>query len=460
MADDKKIVNSVVELSVDPNNTTAFLSFTKPENGGADMTYEKIMAALEAKHISFGIMENDLLEAVEKKRYNENICAARWQPPVDGQDGAVTYLFKTNAVIAPTEDEKGFVDYKNLGIVNNITKGTTIATITLPTEGEPGRNILGAAVPQRRGVPARVSAANGTQLVNNGTELIAARNGNLRFVNGSFNVEEDLIITEDVGVSTGNIDFIGNVTVRGNVLEGYRVSSKKNITVNGSAIGAELCADGDIILRTGCINSTITCKGSVRAGFFESSRITCGHDVEGGSFVGGEVFASGNINATGKGIMVGGKYTALENIVAGTIGSENYTRTLISLGNNAVLSEERDALERSIAEMEDKADQLGKILAMLNEQSKKAKLPPEREQMKTEALRSRLKLQAQVRSSKTRIEQINESLMVAQQLTVSVRKAFYPGVTLRINNCIKQVNEVNSHCRATIEDGDIVFKLL
>ena len=457
---DEKIVNSVVELSVDPNSTTAFLTFTKPENGGIDMTFEKVMAALSEKNISFGIMEDALREAVEKKRYGENICAARWQPPVDGEDGAVTYLFKTSSIIAPTEDEKGIVDYKNLGIVNNITKGTTIATITLPTEGTPGRNILGAPVMQRKGVPAKVNAGKGTTLVNDNTELIAACDGNLRFTGGAFTVEEELMIAEDVGVSTGNIDFIGSVSVRGNVLEGYRVSSKKNITVNGSVIGAELIADGDITVRTGCINSTVKCKGCVRSGFFENSRITSEQNVEGGSFVGGEVFAGGNINATGKGIMVGGKYTALENIEAGTIGSESYARTMISLGNNAVLSEELDGLNHSILEMEDKADQLGKILVMLNEQSKKAKLSPEREQMKAEALRSRLKLQAEVKKARIRIDQINESLMVAQQLTVSVRKAIYPGVSLRINNCVKQVNDVNSHCRATIEDGDIVFKLL
>lgn len=460
MADEKKIVHSVAELSVDPNNTTAFLSFTKPENGGADITYEKITSALEEKHICFGIMEKDLRDAVEKKRYNENICAARWQPPEDGADGKITYLFKTNSVIAPTEDEHGIVDYKNLGVVNNITKGTTIATITLPTEGKPGKNILGMPVPQKRGIAARVNVAKGTSLVNDNTELIAACDGNLRFVNGSFMVDEELIIAEDVGASTGNIDFIGNVIVRGNVMEGFRVSSKKNITVNGSVVGAELCADGDIVVRTGCINSTISCKGSVRSGFCENSRISCENNVEGSSFVGGEVFAGGSINATGKGIMVGGKYTALENIEAGTIGSENYTKTLISLGNNAVLSEERDSLERSIAEMEDKFDQLGKILTMLTEQSKKAKLPPEREQLKAEALRNRLKLQVEIKKSKTRIEQIDESLMVAQQLTVSVRKAIYPGVTLRINNCVKLVNEVNSHCRATIVDGDIAFMLL
>lgn len=460
MAEDKKIVHSIVELSADPNNTTAFISFTKPENGGVDITYEKILSALGEKHISFGIMENDLREAVEKKRYNENICAARWLPPEDGVDGKVTYLFKTNSVIAPTEDEHGIVDYKNLGIVNNITKGTTIATITLPTEGKPGKNILGMPVPQKKGVEARVNASKGTSLVNNNTELIAACDGNLRFANGAFMVDEELIIAEDVGASTGNIDFIGNVIIRGNVMEGFRVSSKKNITVNGSAVGAELCADGDVIVRTGCINSTISSKGNIRSGFFENSRITCENNVEGGSFVGGEVFAEGSISATGKGIMVGGKYTALENIEAGTIGSENYTKTLVSLGNNAVLSEERDILVRSIAEMEDKSDQLGKILEMLTEQAKKAKLPPEREQLKAEALRNKLKLQMEIKKSKLRIEQIDESLMVAQQLTVSVRKAIYPGVTLRINSCVKLVNEVNSHCRATIVDGDIAFMLL
>ncbi|MGN1421884.1 MAG: FapA family protein [Oscillospiraceae bacterium] len=453
-------VHSIAELSVNPNFTTAFLSFTRPENGGLDITYEKAVEALEAKNITCGVLEEDIRKAVEEKRYGENICAARWTPPVDGVDGKITYHFDTSTVIAPVEDEHGVVDYKNLGIVRNITAGTPIATITMPTEGTPGKDITGRVVPQKKGVPANIRAGAGTSLINDGTELIAAIDGNLRFLNGAFSVEEKLVINGDVDVASGNIDFIGSVTVRGSVFEGFSVTSKKDITVNGSCNGALLTAAGDISVRIGSINSTINAGGKVVLGFCENSRITAGGDVESQSFVGGEVFAGNDIRAVGKGVMVGGKYTALNNIDAMTIGSENYTRTMLILGNNAVLFEERENLKRSIKELEDKAEQLGMILNSLSEMQKVAKLPPEREQMKAEALRNRLKMQAEVRKAQARINEINTTLELAQNLYISCRKTLYPGVTLRINSSIMQVNSKNCCCRAAVVGGDIVIKPL
>lgn len=457
---EEKIVHSLIDISVNPNHTTAFVSFSKPENGGIDVSAERIMEALEEKNVSYGILEEDINKAVEQKRYDENICAAKWDPPEDGTDGSVKFFYRTDQCIAPVENEHGEVDYKNLGLVRNITAGTPIAEITMPTEGKPGRDIMGREVPQKKGVAATVNVGNGTSLVNDGTEIIAAVNGNLVYRNGAFYVDEVLLVNGDVDVSTGNIDFIGSVTVKGSVFEGFRVTSKKDIIVQGSANGAELFADGNITVRIGTINSKIECRGNVKLGFCENTKVKSDENVESVSFVGGEVFAGKDIIATGKGVIVGGKYTALNNIEASVIGSDNYTKTDITLGNNAVLMEERESLDKKIKEMDDKCDQLGKILTTLTELAKVSKLPPEREQMKTEALRNRLKLQAEIRKNKVRIGEIEEALKLTQNLSVSVKRMIYPGVRLRINSSMFAVKATENHCRATVEKGEIVFKPL
>lgn len=458
MADE--IVHSVVELSINPNHSTAFVSFTRPENGGIDITVEKIMSALNENYISYGVLNDVIEEAVEQKRYGENICVAKWDPPVDGVDGSIKFFYKIDANLAPVENEHGIVDYKNLGVVRNITAGTPIAAITLPTEGEPGKDITGRVVPQKKGVAVTVNVGTGTSLINDGKEIIAAVDGNLVYRNGAFNVDEMLVINGDVDVSSGNIDFIGNVTVKGSVFEGFRVTSKRNIVINGSANGAEIVADGDISIKIGAINSDIESKGNIKLGFCENCKIHANGNIESASFVGGEVFAEQKILATGKGVMMGGKYTALDGIEASVIGSEKYVKTEITLGNNAVLNKERAELEKEIATMEDKADQLGKILVTLAELAKKAKLPPEREQLKTEALRNRLKLQSEVKKYRMRISEIDEQLKLMQNLSVGCKRMFYPGVILRINNCILQVNAATNHARATVDGGEIVFRPL
>lgn len=421
------------------------------------MTVDKVMRALDENFISFGILEDDIKYAVEQKRYNENICAAKWKPPVNGIDGVIQYYFNKDKHIAPVEDEHGVVDFKNLGLINNITAGTPIAEISFPTDGEPGTDITGKRVPQKVGTPAKFNVGAGTQLVNNDTQIVASINGNLVFKNGAFVVEEKIVINGDVDVSSGNIDFIGDVTIKGGVFEGFRVVSKRNITIMGLVTSAELMADGDITVKGGVINSKVISHANVKAGFCENSDITADGNIESPSFVGGEIFASDKIIASGKGVMVGGKYTALNGVEASVIGSENYTKTLVTLGNNAVLSEEREKLEKENSQMDDQADQLGKILLTLSEHAKKGKLSPEREQMQTDARRNRLRLLNQMRANKKRISEIDEALQLMQNLFVAVKRMIYPGVTLRINSSVLKVNSVENRVRATVQGGDIVF---
>lgn len=450
-------VHAVPEISVDPNFTTAFMTVTEPQNGGLDITMDKLKAAIDEKNISYGIFEDSLQSIVEDKRYNENICIARWTAPVDGVDGTITYHFDKSTVIAPIEDEHGTVDYKNLGLVKNTFMGTVIADITMPTEGEPGKDICGKVVRQHVGVPVRVNLGKGTSLTEDGLQIIASVDGNLCYVGGAFCVNEELLLKGDVDVASGNIDFIGNIIIKGNVSEGYSVISKKNITINGTVTGATLKAEGDISVKTGIINSTVECKGNIRMGFCENSNVTCDNIVEAQSFVGGEVYAGKEILATGKGVMMGGKYTALENIEAATFGSEGYAKTVITVGNNAILTEEKEDLTRKNAVLEDKFDQLGKILTTLTDLAKAAKLTPEREQMKVEAMKSRFQIQGEIKRNQLRITEIDRTLELKQNLSVSCRREFLPGVLIRINSFVYQVNVVQGRSRACIGTEGIVF---
>lgn len=456
-----KIVHSKAEISVDPNCTTAFMTIEPPENGGLEMTLDKALAAVAEKGISFGLMKKEIETAVKEKRYGENICIARWKPPVDGEDGKIEYYFRRDSTIKPTEDEHGKVDFKNLGLVRNIYKGTAIAKITLPTQGTPGTDIMGKNVTQKVGIAAKFTVGKGTELVNDGTEIVATLDGNLVYSSGAFSVEETLVIRGDVDVSSGNIDFIGDVIIKGNVLEGFAVTSKKNVSINGSVTNGTITAEGNITVKLGSINSTLHSEhGSIKLDFCENSKLYAEQNIEAASFVGGEVFAGKNIIAGGKGIMMGGKYTALENITASVIGSESYAKTMITLGNNAILTEEMENAQHTIAAYEDKLDQLGKIIATLTEMAKTSKLSPDREQMKVNAMRSRFQIQGEIKRLNARIKEIETTLERKQNLSVSCKKAFYPGVTLRINSCVYQVNTITSHSKAMIDGGEIVMKIL
>ncbi len=452
-------MDAFAEITIDADCKAAYLIIHGPKYGGKFITPEQIEKTISESDIAFGLEDMSRITKAVKTLGSEcRFRIASWKQPVDGENGYIEYKFNPNKVARPTENEHGDVDYKNLGIVTNITRGTKIARIYDPTDGEPGTDVLGNIIPPKPGTPAAITLGSGTELSAGGHHILASTDGNLVFKGGCFIVEEELMISGDVGLSTGNIDFIGNVVISGSVFEGFRVYSKKNVTIRGAATTAEIKAGGSVSIRLGCLMSRVTCNGNFKADFCETSRIEANGDVEANSFVGCEVFARGRIIANGKGIISGGRYTALEDISASVIGSNSYVKTEITIGNNAVLTAEREKTTARVAKLEEAVEQLSKVIDQLTERQKQGvKLSARHERMKAESLRTKILTQAEIKKARDRIEEIDEDSAHKQNFSVFCKKRFYPGTTIRIDAYTYSVTTVCENCKATIRDDKIVM---
>lgn len=452
-------VDAYVEVKIETNKQSAYMIVHEPQNGGKEITPAQIEQEIKYSNVEFGLEDMGLIHtAFRTIGYDHRIVIANWKAPVDGKNGYIEYHYDQNKVAKPTEDEYGNVDYKDLGLITNILRGTKIATIYEPTEGEGGYNVIGEPIPQKPGIPAKYSLGKGTKLSTDGNYIVADVDGNLTFRNGRFEVNEDLNISGDVGFSTGNIDFIGNVIIGGNIFEGFKVTSKKDITVHGMCTSADIKAGGNVTIKLGCLQSKVNCKGSFTANFCENSRIKSTGDVQSNSFISCEVYTDGSIIAGGKGIISGGSYTAIEDIKASVIGSNSYVKTDITVGSNAILTAEREKASVRLEKLEDALNQLTMVVDMLTERQKQGvTLSPKHEQMKSESLRTKIMTQKELKKMYARIEEIDNELSQKQNISVACKKRFYPGTTIRIDEYTYTVSQVYENSKATVIGDKIVM---
>ncbi len=97
----------------------------------------------------------------------------------------------------------------------------------------------------------------------------------MKISNNKFWVEDELKIDGDVNYSTGNINYISNVVISGNVLSGFNVKSSKNITIKGFVEdGAIITAEGDIEIHNGIIGENTVVKAGkyIIADYVHTSR--------------------------------------------------------------------------------------------------------------------------------------------------------------------------------------------
>lgn len=450
-------INGNAVITIDEQYLIAHVVVNEPQFGGRPYTYEMLCDELIMRGVRYNVFHDDLKQIFEKKYYGRSVLAAKGEPPVDGINGSVKYLFDCSNVQVFEEDEYGNVDYRDLGLVTNIEEGTVIAEITPPTEGEPGKDIRGIVAGQVPGKPANINIGAGTRLSDDGLCIYAEISGNLRWTGKHFVVDKDVTINGDVDVSVGNIDFIGDVIIRGNIEEGYEIYSGGNVTVTGMVTSARIVARGKIDVRMGVVSSYFDAE-DISANFFENCTVNASGNLTAQNFMGCEVFCGGKLTASGgKAAIIGGKYTCLSDIEANIIGSETYTRTSLVLGNTAILAEERIDLEKKVDEFKLQIEQLGMICDTLHAQKKAAgSLPEDREEMLVTSIRAKFVHQKQLQEMKHRIEEINKEIDISNDLRVVARRAIYPGVSIRINSLQYNVSSKCGNCVARVgNSGEI-----
>lgn len=430
-------VDSKVSVSVVTNGSEAYVTAEPPVNGGAEITAGAIMRQLAESGVTYGIDEEAVNRIADKKLYGDRTLVAVWKPPVNGVDGTITYHYTKKVEIAPVENEHGFVDYKNLGLVRTVHKGDIIADITHPTEGEPGTDVRGKTLRQVIGKKAAYTVGTNTELTEDGTQIIASIDGNINFKSNAFVVDNVVTIAGDVDASVGNINFVGDVVVKGEVMEGFKISSNANIIVAGNVNGASLEADGDVIIKKGCINSKVVAHGSVTSNFCERSDIKCDGTLTSANFVICDVYCGELCIKGNAGGLMGGKYTSLSSVELPNIGTKNYTPTMLTIGDNALLAEERDSLMMEIEKNQKNIKDVTLIINFLNEKKKEQRsLPEDKEKILGNACRQKILLGVEVNNLKKRVEEINVTLASRQYLTVSCRGYMYPGVKIVINDAV------------------------
>lgn len=445
-----------VIVTVSPDFRNAFVSIYSASGNGRNVTYDDVISALNEKGVRYNIDTDRLHKIFEEEIFDRQVRAAVWKAPVDGVDGSIKYFFDTELKLRPKTNERDVADYKDLGYIRNITKGTVIAEITPPTVGEPGMDIRGVELKQIPGREPKYVVGSNTALTEDGLQIVATEDGHLSYTaQGGFSVSTAITINSDIDSSIGNIDFIGDVSVKGEVCENFKISSAKSITVYGNVNGASLEAGGDITVKGGIINSHVVCHGKVNAQFCEYSDITSDGDVEAKNFVVCNVYCGGKL--TSSKTLSGGKYTCINDVFAVSAGTPNYSPTEILIGDNAVLNSEKAELTKKSAENAASIGRCTQIIDFLNEKKKQLfRLPEDKEQLLGQTVKTKINLQMEIKRIEKRLKEIDESLAVKQYLSFGCRGTVYPGVKVVIGESVYQVtNEYHRVRFRTGNDGNV-----
>lgn len=309
-------------------------------------------AIIKDVKVTHGVIEGGF-EQLLLPVFQDDILVAEGTYAVNGTDAVVHEFFPRESAPKFETRPDGSIDFKNMHLVTNVEQGTIIAERIPPKVGEPGKNVFGGLVMPRQGAILNLQRGENTDVVPNPenpniTNLIAKVQGNLVFRKGAFCVDSVYRVEGNVDNSTGNIDFNGDVIVKGDVLEGYTVRSKGSISVLGMVEGASLYASGDIRLEkgiNGMSKGILEAGKSITAKFIENCTVCADGNITCESIINSQVECNANVSVTGKGLISGGKCTVFGSISAKILGSRSSTPSTIVLGITPRILKERNDIE-------------------------------------------------------------------------------------------------------------------
>ncbi len=451
-------LNASVNVMVTPDKMKAFISFNSPE-GGRMLTMEEVLEALTKNGVLYGINRVNLETVVHYPVFNEMFCVAEGMMPVNGQNGRVQFYFDIKRDGKPAIMEDGRVDFRELNLIESVTKGQKLCELVPPVPGVLGKTVYGTDVYPAEGKVAVLPKGRNVALSEDGLAVVSNIDGQVQYIEGKINVFSTYEVPADVDNSTGNISFVGNVSVRGNVLSGFSIEAGGNVEVWGVVEGAVIKAGGDIILRRGMQGmgkGALISKGDIIARYIEYSNIEAKNNISSEAVMHSSIKCGNKLELSGrKGLLVGGSCKVGKEIVAKVIGSHMATVTDIEVGVDPSLRERYKALKEELNTLEADLKKAEQAIAILKKLEFAGALTPDKQEMMTKSVRTRVFFTNRIAEIKEEMQRIEANLQQEAFGKIRCFNVIYPGTKVAIGSCLMYVRENLQYCTLYRDGADV-----
>ncbi len=424
-------------------------------------TKEEVMEALDAKRVKVGIDENKIERMIAERCYGREELVATGEPAVDGVDGFYQYNFNCEVDKRPKIRPDGTVDYWSIHAIEVVDEGQVIAVYQEPVEGKNGLAVTGKVLMAKRGRPLPPLTGKGFQRSEDNRLYTASLTGKIESNGSRIQILPVYEIYGNVDLTTGNVDFRGDVVVHGNVVSGTSIKATNSVTIDGTAEACSIEAGKDIILRGGFLGGyrgSLKSGGNIYAKFMEYAKVEAEGCVEADSALNCNITCKDKVYMKGKkSTVIGGNIYGACGVEANCLGNEKEHKTEVKAG---ILTETLREIELCKNRIKEESEWLKKItegLKSFDELAKAKNLDVGNDERRVALLRTRIAKQASLASEKDRLEYLKSLTERAKGATVRAEHEVYPGVNVSINDIRVHVREPQQSVEFVLHDDKVVM---
>lgn len=449
------------KIRISYDEMEAYLVLPTPLTPDEQYEFNDVMEKVNASGVKIGIDETKISAMIKERYYDRECLIAEGIDVVNGVDAYFDLNFDTNFNKVPKRREDGTVDYWSIHSVELVDEGQVIATYNEPVDGANGMTVKGKLLIAKRGRPLPPLVGKGFERSEDGKTYTAITTGKIEMKNNRIMISDVHEVNGDVGLTTGNIDFRGDVIIHGNVPTGAVIRATGSITIDGTVEGALIDAHKDVIIRGGMLGKgrgTIITKGSLIAKFLEYTKVKANGSITTDSLINCDITCYDKVFLKGKyASLVGGVVHAATGIEAYNFGNEYGVKTEVYTGVNVQLKKQITFHENCIMEAQDMLDKIGAGIKQLDDAVKAGAVIPPNDTRRASLLRTKIVKQAELASHTQQLNDMNNVVECAKGACINVIQDVHVGVIIGINDVMHQVNEKQSAVAYFERDGKVVM---
>ncbi|MCE5286839.1 MAG: FapA family protein [Pelosinus sp.] len=424
-------------------------------HAGEVLHMDTVLEKIQQANIRFGIDQKALEEACASP--GRRVIFARGIRPQNGRDAYISYLVDVEKKAQPKELDDGRVDFKDLGILTQVSQNDLIVEKIPAAAGKPGIDLWGRRIEGRHGKDIMLPTGKNVKLVDC-SKMLAAIDGQVTLENEKICVIPVIEVDGDVDLSTGNIDFKGNIIIKGSVQSGFSVKAGGDVEIGGTISGGTVEAR-NITVKQGIVggkDSIVQAEEDVFATFVQNAKIVAGRDIKIKNVIINSNLNSGHfVWATGdNGAILGGNICAGEEIFAINIGTDISGNTDLRVGVNPVLREEYQKLKVDLKKVEEDLDKMGKTTKFLRSIARQ-QLSTEKQKNLLQLTQAEFHLRGQKENIHKRISEIEEALENMRFGRIKVKECLAAGTKVMIGALRKPIRTDVKFVKLFVDQGDI-----
>lgn len=458
--------DGVASVIPSKDQLTATLKIYPPGPMGCYPTFESVYKTLQRMSITFGVNKNQIRACLKNAQEHDNksleTCIVTGKAPCKGSDARIDYAINLTTSHKPKIKPDGRADYYSIHTFRTVKANQIIGRIIPATKGIPGRSIYGAEIPTADGNNCTIQLGKNIVLDQKTGQFKSTIDGHVYERDHNLVVEPVLSLQSSVDFSTGNIDFFGDVTIKGDVLSGFRINAGGNVWIEGTVEDAFIDAQGSVIVKEGFVGRG---KGRIKAGkdvilkhvrnqtvLSKENILIAGEALDAQLYAGNEILVESK-----KSWIIGGRSIARIGVRAFALGSSGNVNTEISVGLQSYIDALLTDLKIEIAQLNEDLTLSIKKRNDLQQQTLNRITMKEIQSLEKDIIL----LTTSLEKKNSQLQRYSSKLIDPSNDTkgqVSVIDTIYPGVVIHLGPFFYHVNKISHRNTFCIKESRIAIE--